>query len=54
MEVPMESMRKFKKIIAERLPHYSLDNLHETQQGGNCKYLPVDDIDEELKGYLIE
>ena len=38
------SKDKFKEalgMISERVPWYSLENVHETKQGGKCKYLPI-------------
>ena len=33
------------KVLRERIPWYDLNNLYETKQGGNCRYLPLSELE---------
>lgn len=54
IEVPRELYDKIKNIIRERLPWYDLDNLYNTKQGGKCKYLPVEALEDEEYRFVQE
>jgi len=40
-------LNKAKDVITERVPWYDLlGNIHDTKQGGKCKYLPLTNLEE--------
>ena len=39
-------MNHAKDVLMERVPWYDLTNLDNTKQGGKCKYLPLENLED--------
>ena len=54
--VPNSLIENAKKIIHERVPGYNLMHLYRTKQGGDCRYLPIEELEEspEVEEFLNE
>ena len=39
-------LNRAKDVIRERVPWYDMKNIYDTKQGGKCKYLPLENLED--------
>ena len=46
IELSDDLLNQAQNAIRERVPSYDMKNMYNTKQGGNCKYLPLENLED--------